>query len=180
MSHFAVSAVGRDRPGIVAAITAGLLELEGNVEDSRMTILRGHFVVMLIVSLPGQHDGNGREALERRLTPVREELGLDALTVAEVSELDHSGVEPTHVITVYGADHPGIVHSISAELAGRGVNITDLQTKLAGAEGSPIYVMMLEVELDDADPGELSAALAGVGHSAAVEVSIGELDTEAL
>ncbi len=180
MSHFAVSAVGRDRPGIVAAISSGLLELDGNVEDSRMTILRGHFVVMLVVSLPSGSGAGGRDALERRLSGVREELGLDALTVSEVSEVGSAGTSPTHVITVYGADHPGIVHSISAELAERGVNITDLQTKLAGQEESPLYVMMLEVELGDNDPTELSEALAGVGESAAVEVSIGELDSEAL
>ena len=52
MPEFAVTAIGRDRPGIVAAISGALLELEGNVEDSQMSILRGHFAVMLIVRLP--------------------------------------------------------------------------------------------------------------------------------
>lgn len=177
MAHFAVSAVGRDRPGIVAAIAEGLLELEGNVEDSRMTILRGRFAVMLIVSLP---EGRDSAALERRLAPVRERLGLDALTVSEVSELEATGTSPSHVITVYGADHPGIVHTITAALAERGVNITDLQTKLAGAVGSPVYVMMLEVELGDGSLEELDAALEGVAERAAVEVSVGELDSAAL
>ncbi len=177
MAHFAVSAVGRDRPGIVSAIAEGLLELEGNVEDSRMTILRGRFAVMLIVSLPeGQNGG----ALERRLAPVRERLGLDALTVSEVGELEAAGTSPSHVITVYGADHPGIVHTITAALAERGVNITDLQTKLAGGAGSPVYVMMLEVELGDCSLEDLDAALVAVAERAAVEVSIGELDSAAL
>jgi glycine cleavage system transcriptional repressor len=180
VAHFAVSAVGRDRPGIVAAIADALFDLDGNVEDSRMTILRGHFAVMLIVSLPAGSGGDAGDALEQRLSVVREELGLDALTVSEVSEVGAAGASPTHVITVYGADHPGIVHSISAELAERDVNITDLQTKLAGEGESPLYVMMLEVELGDNDPGEVTEALAGVGESAAVEVSIGELDSEAL
>ena len=52
MAEFAVTAIGRDRPGIVAAISAALLDLEGNIEDSQMAILRGHFAVMLIVKLP--------------------------------------------------------------------------------------------------------------------------------
>ena len=52
MPEFAVTAIGRDRPGIVAAISAALLELDGNIEDSQMSILRGHFAVMLIVKLP--------------------------------------------------------------------------------------------------------------------------------
>ena len=49
------------------------------------------------------------------------------------------------MITVYGADHPGIVHAVSAALAERGVNITGLETRLAGAADSPLYVMIIEV-----------------------------------
>ena len=177
MAHFAVSAVGRDRPGIVAAITEGLLDLEGNVEDSRMTILRGQFAVMLVVSLP---DAEGRAELERRLAPVRADLGLDALTVSPVGESASAQVAPDHVITVYGADHPGIVHSVSAALAEQAVNITDLQTKLAGSGANPLYVMMLEVELGDTDPASLERALAVVGERADVEIAIRELDSEAL
>ena len=48
--NLAVTAIGRDRPGIVAAITSALLEAGGNVDDSQMSILHGHFAVMLIVS----------------------------------------------------------------------------------------------------------------------------------
>lgn len=177
MAHFAVSAVGRDRPGIVAAITEGLLDLDGNVEDSRMTILRGQFAVMLIVSIPG---ASGAEALEQRLAPVRAALGLEALTVSEVGELEHPDSAPSHVITVYGADHPGIVHSVSSVLADQGVNITDLQTKLAGGGDSPLYVMMLEVAVGAESYVRLETALAEVGEQAAVEISIGELDSERL
>ena len=37
MAHFAVSAVGRDRPGIVSAIAEGLLELEGKLAFCNLT-----------------------------------------------------------------------------------------------------------------------------------------------
>ena len=183
MAHFAVSAIGRDRPGIVAALTGALLEFEGNVEDSRMTILRGQFAVMLIVTLPGDDEAasaTARDELATRLDDVGEELGLVAIAVTPVGDAGERGPEPTHVITVYGADHPGIVHAITAELAGRGVNVTDLQTKLAGAGEAPIYVMLLEVELGGADVAELTEALESVAEGAAVEVSIGEIASEAL
>lgn len=178
MTHFAVSAIGSDRPGIVAAITGVLLDLDGNVEDSRMTILRGQFAVMLIVSLPEPD----REALGTGLERVREELGLKAIVVSPVAEPEEGGGEPrpTHVITVYGADHPGIVYSVTTELADRGVNITDLQTKLGGTEDAPLYVMLLEVELGNATASEIEEALRGVGRSASVDVSLGELASEPL
>ncbi len=62
-----------------------------------------------------------------------------------VDDLGVAATRPSHVITVYGADHPGIVHAVSAALAERGVNITGLETRLAGAADSPLYVMIIEV-----------------------------------
>ena len=41
--HVAVTAVGADRPGIVAAVSRALYDVGGNIEDSRMAILGGHF-----------------------------------------------------------------------------------------------------------------------------------------
>jgi glycine cleavage system transcriptional repressor len=174
---FAVSAVGRDRPGIVATIADELFALDGNVEDSRMTILRGHFAVMLVVSLP---EDQRADDLEGRLAEVRERLGLEALTVNALDEVDPAGAGATHVITVYGADHPGIVSAVSGTLAESGVNITDLQTKLTGGGESPLYVMLLEVALADDAADALEAALNDVAAKADVEVNLHPLETEAI
>jgi len=160
----------------VAAIAEGLLAVDGNVEDSRMTILGGHFAVMLIVSTPEDRDA---AAVEAALEPAAESLDLVALSVSEVAR-EEAGGAPDHVITVYGSDHPGIVHAVSAELADAEVNITDLQTRLAGSSEAPIYVLMLEVGLGSADAGELRARLDRVAAAAAVEVELRELDAEAL
>jgi len=176
VSRFAVSAVGRDRPGIVAAIAERLLEVEGNVEDSRMTIIGGHFAVMLIVSTPADRS---REDVEAALQPAAESLSLQALSVSEVDR-EQTGQLADHVITVYGSDHPGILHAVSAELAAAGVNITDLQTRLAGTAEKPIYVMMLEVELGEARADALRGRLDEVASAAKVEVELRELDSEAL
>ena len=64
MAHFALSAIGRDRPGIVAGVSGALLRHGANIEDSRMAILGGHFTMMLIVSTPDEGDV---EALRRDL-----------------------------------------------------------------------------------------------------------------
>lgn len=176
VGHFAVSAIGRDRPGIVAALAAGLLDLSGNIEDSRMTILGGHFSVMLIVTVPSAASA---AEVEAALEPARDTLSLDAITVSRLDAIAERAVAD-HVITVYGSDHPGIVHAISSELAEAGVDITDLQTRLAGSEPSPLYVMMLEIALGAANRGTLEARLSEVASSAAVEVELHPLDAEAL
>ena len=176
VGEFAVTAIGQDRPGIVAAVSGALLELDGNVEDSQMSILRGHFAVMLVVQVP---DGVEQAQLADRLGEVRDELGLEALTVAPVGA-GAAPIRPTHVVSVYGADSKGIVHSISAALAGLGVDITDLETKLAGTAESPVYVMMLEIALGAATAAEVDAALAEAAGAIGVEVSLSELADEAL
>jgi glycine cleavage system transcriptional repressor len=176
-ASFAVTAIGRDRPGIVAAISGVLAELGANIEDSRMAILRGNFAVMLVTVLPDDVDPG---TLEERLDGVRTELGLEAVAVNSVEEIGSPAV-PTHTLTVYGADHPGIVHAVSAALAERRVNITDLEARLTVSGTSPIYTMMLELELPrGTDPDELRDVLTGVGSDAGVEVSLREIGAETL
>lgn len=172
--NYAVSAIGRDRPGIVAAISEILFELGGNIDDSQMSILHGHFAVMLVVSVPGDL---GQEKLAERLQEVRERLGLEGMAVSELDELVGAAA-PTHVLTVYGADHPGIVHAVATALAERDVNITDLRTRRTGEE-APLYVMVMEIAVPG-EAGELREAMARVGEDAAVDVSLRELSSETL
>jgi len=47
---FAMSAIGRDRPGIVADLAELIYECDCNLEDSRMTILGSEFAVLLLLS----------------------------------------------------------------------------------------------------------------------------------
>jgi glycine cleavage system transcriptional repressor len=177
MPEYAVTAIGRDRPGIVAAISRSLLELDGNIEDSQMSILRGHFAVMLIVGVP---DGTSEEALAASLGAVRDELELEAVTFKGVDELAGPAARASHVITVYGADHPGIVSAVSSVLADNGTNITDLETRLAGSEETPLYVMLIEVSLGDADAAQLDEALQRTGEESQVEISLRELEADPL
>lgn len=177
MTTLAVTAIGQDRPGIVARLSQALLEAGGNIENSRMANLGGHFAVMLIVTVSAEQDA---EAVRSQLQVAREDLGLEALSAEPVDELaGDAGQTPGHVLTVYGADHPGIVHAVSSVLAQHGVNICDLQTRVTSA-AEPIYVMSMELALGEADPAAVSEALERVGAEAAVDVSLRALDSEAL
>jgi glycine cleavage system transcriptional repressor len=180
MRHYALSAVGRDRPGIVAAVTAVLLDHSLNIEDSQATILRGHFTMVLVIAASDDGDAG---ALLADLDDVRARLELEAMTLSELAEVDPaSEPAPSHIVTLYGADHPGIVHAATAALAERGIDITNLTTKLAGeGEGEPLYALMMEVALPEgADPDELAAALDRVGGEQGVEVSLRRLEQDTL
>jgi glycine cleavage system transcriptional repressor len=177
---FAVSVVGRDRPGIVAALAEVLLEHRVNIEDSRMSILRGHLAMTLVIAVPDEVEAG---ALEDGLERVRERLELESVSLAEVAELEPQvSSEPTHIVSVYGVDHPGIVHAVSGALAERGWNITDMSTRLVAEDAdTALYAMMLEVALDPGASTEaLEQALAPVARAEGVEVTSRPLERDVL
>jgi len=160
--ELAVTAVGADRPGIVAAVTRALHERGGNLEDSAMTILGGHFAIMLLVATDEDAD-----SLRAALTEATSDLGL-TVSVCPATATE-TGAEPTHLLSVYGADKPGIVAGVAGALAEVGANIIDLETQVIGAAGSPVYAMMIELETDDEVAVERTVAAAceqlGIDHS---------------
>ena len=177
MPHLALSAIGRDRPGIVAAVTGVLLEHGVNVEDSQMAILAGHFSMTLVLALP---DGADSDALRSSLEAAAGELGLESLSLNPVTEVEGRQAEPSHIVTVYGSDHPGIVHSVASALAARSWDITDLNTRLVGDGGESLYALMLEVAVPADEAGDLESALDAVAGEQGVEVSVRELEDDDL
>ena len=175
--HLSLSAIGADRPGIVAAVSKVLTDHGANIEDSRMALLGGHFAMMLVVSVA---DEDAARALEHALTEPARALDL-LLSVRPLAELSAEHAEGTdHVLRVYGTDRPGIVAHISAALAERNVNIRDLATHMVGGE-PPVYVMVLEITVPSSTtPGEIGAQLDAVGAELGVEISLEPFEPETL
>jgi glycine cleavage system transcriptional repressor len=142
MPLLAVTAIGADRPGIVAGVTGALVAHGCNLEDTSMSILRGHFAMVLIVAAP---DRVAAPALEADLAASLDDLVVSVRDVGDQHAASVAGGEPWTVV-VYGADHPGIVHGVASQLASLGVNIVDLTTRVSG-DDRPIYSMVMEVEL---------------------------------
>ncbi len=157
MTHFAVTAVGADRPGIVAAVTRPFVEHGCNLEDSSMTILRGQFAMMLVVDAP---PGVGPAELEDALAAPAAELDLVVAVRPAAEPEDDLPDTGSWRVSVHGADHPGIVHGVASLLAERSVNIVDLSTRVVGAPGNALYTMVLDVTLPPgADPHALERDL---------------------
>jgi glycine cleavage system transcriptional repressor len=154
--RFSLSAVGADRPGIVAALSGALVDLGCNLEDSTMTILQGYFAVLLVISAGADVDA---ARLEGALAPVAERLDL-VLTVRLLHDRSQPAAEEDSVpwtFSVHGADRTGIVHGVTAALEEVGGNVVDLATHLIGAGQSPVYVMTLRVTLPTSPDPEAAA-----------------------
>lgn len=169
---YAVTVVGRDRPGIIAETTARLAELGLNLEDSTMTLLRGHFAMMLICA--GEA---GARDIEGALAPLTIDRSL-RVAVAEVpaEPTPSSGGSPW-VLTVHGGDRPGIVSAVVAEVAAVKGNITDLTTRLAG----DLYLLVAEIDVPaGVDVTALEAAVERVASGLGVQATLRRVDVDEL
>src|SRR3954469_15728144 len=156
MTTYAVTAVGPDGPGEVAALAEALAGLGANLEDASMTRLRGHFAMTLVASVAVSAD-----EVRRALDPVAASTGLHiSVWPIDADAPPPAGGRPWRV-TLHGADRPGLVAGVARELATAGANITDLSCRLVGE----LYVMTLEVDAEgEASPGELAARLGVTLH----------------
>jgi glycine cleavage system transcriptional repressor len=168
----AITVIGRDRPGIIAEVTAVLAREGMNLEDSTMTLLRGHFAWVLVCSGPPDP-----ARLEAALAPVTSDGSLLVWVRPVPPDADAHVRGRPYVVSVHGGDRPGIVSMVAATLAAAGGNITDLTTRLVGG----LYVAVAEVTLPDtADPDLLAGALAEVGRHLSVDVVLRPQDADLL
>ena len=147
MNHFALTIVGRDRPGIVSQVTEILFKQGCNLADSSCSILGGQFAMILILGHPEFID---RESFGDAFKPLEDADLTVALRVLKPGGEIRSHIEgDLCMISVYGSDKPGIVYRVANVLGEKKVNITDLNTKLVGTEDRPVYVMVIEAALPE-------------------------------
>ena len=173
-----MTAFGADQPGIVAAVTGVLMRHGGNLGDTAMTQLGGHFAMMLMVDVPSDESA---EALERALEA---EVGTMGLTVAVRPAADTApgGAEGSAwAVSLYGADQPGIVHRVASTLAEYGANIVDLSTRVVGHADAPGYVLLLELTLPpSADAARMQEELERLGGELGVDIHLRPDDADVL
>ena len=172
MTRHAITVLGHDRPGIIAEATGRLAELGLNLEDSSMTLLRGHFAMTLVCAGDAADD-----RIEAALAPLTAD-GTLTVTVREVPE------EPAYeaagtgwVLTVHGGDRPGIVSTVVGEVARVGGNITDLTTRLSGE----LYLLVAEIDLPNGtDVESLRRAVDDAAASVGVGATLREAEADDL
>jgi glycine cleavage system transcriptional repressor len=174
MSLLAVTVLGHDRPGIVADATAALARLGGNLEDSTMTLLRGHFAMLLLVrtAVP---PADVRTALDGLTADGR--LSVDVRPVPDLDLHAAPRAARRYLLSVHGADRPGIVSAITGVVAGARGNLVDLTTRLTGE----LYVLLAEVDVPEGvDVAEVDRAVQVAADELGVDVTLRALETDEL
>ena len=165
-----LTAVGRDRVGIVERVSAEILSRGCNIEESRASILGGEFALIALVS----GEAEGIRALEADRSRLAESLDLEVTLRATEAERPDERGRPYRIESI-SLDTPGIVHALTAVLRDGGVNIDSLETETRGAPftGAPMFYAALSVII----PPELSLStlreqLSSVAEEYDLDISI--------
>ena len=147
MKKIIITVLGKDRPGIIAAVTQVLFELEFNIEDVRQTILQSEFCGIFIAVGP---DAVPASQIEKEILAVTDPMDqychIKNLATTSPQPWAVGSGEP-FVISTRGPDCKGLVAQITAILAAYQVNVTQLQAVFRGGNDPADNVMVYEVDV---------------------------------
>jgi len=147
-SYLVMSALGRDRPGIVDEVSDFLFKRGCNIEDSKMAVLGGEFAMILLVSGRTQDVRRMRKDLPR----LKKSSGLSITTRLTRPPGPHIGARYiTYRLEATSLDHPGIVQRISHLLHRHGINVEAADTRIYNApvSGAPMFHLDMRIEVPD-------------------------------
>jgi len=169
---FAMAAIGRDRPGIVADLSECVYACGCNLEDASMTMLGSEFATLMLVSGSGSdlperlYESTKRLEWERHLTVFLRAVDGPGAAAGDGSDYGLSAV---------GVDRAGIVAGVSRVLADHGVLITDLrgEAKPVAESGTPLYTLKIRMRVPTGCPlSALQTDLDSAGARLGIEVSV--------
>jgi glycine cleavage system transcriptional repressor len=123
LKHLALVALGEDRLGIVRALSELINNEDGNISDSRMSVLGGHFAISMLLAAPW----NKLARIEAQLPEIEKRFGIRIM----VTHTDPKISQPTMIpysVEVTAIDHPGIVYSLASFFYARNINIEAMET----------------------------------------------------
>lgn len=178
MKRIIIWAQGIDRPGIVAYTAQILLSNGYNLEDASMTILEGHFA-MIIIASSKKIDPEAIQAAIRGNDPS---LGLSVTVQEFEARPQHDSTENQKVlITLFGTDRPGLVLEVCKHLAENKINITDLSTKMTGDALDPLYSMLIEADLpSDMELEQAQKSIQELKENMRAEIGLTPIPTQIL
>jgi glycine cleavage system transcriptional repressor len=141
MPQLIVTAVGPDRPGLVADFTRHVYDVGASLADSRMVNLRGHFALLALIEGPPESLASLQRKLEGEATKMGLRLEMYEAAAATSTSRVPGGVP--YRLKVYSNDQPGIAARVTALLRQHSVNVEELETRIESApfSGTPLFVL---------------------------------------
>ncbi len=165
--------IGRDRPGLVNAISRRVADHGGAWLESRLARLSGQFAGIVLVDAP--------ESGIAGLAAALRELETEGLRVAVERGVEASEPETrrTVMLELLGLDRPGIVRDVTAALTGLGVNIEEFESGLVSAAftGQPMFRASARLYAPDSlAMEEMRKTLERLAGEMMVDISVSEAE----
>ena len=137
-----LTAIARDRPGVVESLAEAISAHSGNWVDSSMAQLGGEFAGIVMVEVPSESAARLEEALS-----ALESKGIDVTVHKAASGAPPGGEHARLELT--GLDHTGIVLEVTRTLARLGVSIDEFSSSISrGSMGAePMFSAQAEIIL---------------------------------
>ena len=166
MNNLIITAIGSDRPGIVSEISGVITSHGGNVEESHMSRLGSDFAIIMLVSVAPDWE----ESLELALKSITE------LTITtKPTNLSQVGDGRQFRIDLSGADNEGIVKVLSRYLAGKSINIVEMETHISHApvSGTPLFNLNASILVPGGvEEKEIQSDLSQIAQDLGVEIHL--------
>ena len=176
-----ITVTGSEHPGVLQRLTEVVLQLGGNVEESRMACLGGQLAMIMSVSL--------MEAEIDNLTKKLGELEQQGFSIV-VKPRAQKGPKlqkrySFYELSVTGADHEGIIHHYANLLSPLGIHIVELESRVTPSPftGAPLFSMRATIQVPiETVLRDLQERLAGIAEELSVEVDLklAEIDVPVL
>ncbi len=172
MDKLIITVLGKDRPGIIAAISKSLYNLGCNLENVNQVILQNQFAGIFIVLPPKD---SSVEAIKQTL--IKDSAGTGLHIHVDGADTDQNGDQPVDgedfVITTIGPDQKGLVSRFTQLIADAKVNVTNLRAVFEGGDTPEANIMVYEVYITpDTDQKGLFSALRDKASELGLDISI--------
>ncbi|MBF0243397.1 MAG: amino acid-binding protein [Desulfamplus sp.] len=181
MDKIIVTVIGKDRPGIIAAVSKSLYLMGCNLQNVNQMILQNQFAGFFVVELPLNL------TIEAILKQLEDDLkGLNLKVHADrVEDANHSNSDKAlknakssngcdiFFITTIGPDQKGLVARFTEIIASYSVNIVNLTAIFKGGDDPTANIMCYQVEIKpDTDQSGLFKSIRDKASELGLDISI--------
>lgn len=162
MKQLAITIVGKDKAGLVEAVSTVLVAHKGNWLASNLCHLGGYFAGIVQIEVP-----------EDQLSSLKAEMEkIDHVTVEDEAFVEPESVEQINFV-ITGNDRPGIVNELSSIIAHKGANIIHFTSNKQSAPnwGAALFHAVATVELPNhLDKDTVVEALESLANDLIVDI----------
>jgi glycine cleavage system regulatory protein len=165
-----LTVIGRDRPGLVSALSERAAAQGANWLESRMAHLAGHFAGIVHLEVAD-------ERVEPLLAALRDLDAVGLHVEATRTEAAAAAAGRPLALELLGQDKPGIVRDVSRTLAGLGVSIESFESEVASGamSGEALFRARARLRVPDAVSADaLRGAMEALANELMVDLELAD------